>query len=143
MIDQEKIMVATGGPSHPNTVYYAYFNESNEDEPSEAKKSEIDPLIREPPNTFLKGDEEIALNPLEDGNELVLIPKVSEKPLESLDLILETFNMTVTNPLFDFKFEFTLNSDNPIFDIQSEESGESETETVMEEVQIHSSQSTA
>nr|GEY62501.1 hypothetical protein [Tanacetum cinerariifolium] len=34
-------------------------------------------------------------------------------------------------------------SNNPIFDIQNEESDESKTETIMEEVQIHSSQSTA
>ncbi|GKA77267.1 hypothetical protein Tco_0783728 [Tanacetum coccineum] len=73
--------------------------ESDEDEPSEADKSEIDPLIREPPNTFLMKDKEIALNPFEDGDELVPIPRISEKPLEPLDSISETFDMTVTNPL--------------------------------------------
>ncbi|GJW02856.1 hypothetical protein Tco_1561712 [Tanacetum coccineum] len=71
----------------------------------------------------------------------VPIPRVSEKPLDSLDPISKTFDMTITNPLFDFDFEFTLNSDNPIFDIQNEEHDESETETIMKEVQIHSSQS--
>ncbi|GKA34650.1 hypothetical protein Tco_0721079 [Tanacetum coccineum] len=77
-----------------------------------------------------------------DGNdkrtlrETLLPPlKVSEKPLDSLDLISKTFDITITNPLFDLYSEFTLNSDNPIFDIQNEESDESETETIMEEVQ--------
>ncbi|GKA26295.1 hypothetical protein Tco_0712404 [Tanacetum coccineum] len=56
--------------------------------------------------------------------------KVSEKPLDSLDLISETFDMTIINPLFDCNFEFTLNSDDPIFDIQNEESDEIETDTI-------------
>ncbi|GJV82914.1 hypothetical protein Tco_1522812 [Tanacetum coccineum] len=89
------------------------------------------------------GDEEIKLNSHEDIDDLVPIPRVSEKPLGSLDPISKTFNMTITNPLFDFGSEFTLNSDNPIFVIQNEESDEFETETIMEEVQIHSPQSTA
>ncbi|GJV96050.1 hypothetical protein Tco_1547627 [Tanacetum coccineum] len=127
------------GPGHPHTVYYAYSDESDEDEPSEAEKSKVDPLIRESMDTFLMGVEEIKLNSHEDIDDLVPIPKVSEKPLDSLDLISKTFDITITNPLFDFDSEFTLNSDNPIFDIQNEESDESETETIMEEVQIHSS----
>ncbi|GJZ93945.1 reverse transcriptase domain-containing protein [Tanacetum coccineum] len=114
-----------------------------EDEPSETKKSEIDPLIREALNTFLIGDEEIELNSHENIDDLVPIPRVSEKPLDYLDPISKTFDMTITNPLFDFDSEFTLNSDNPIFDIQNKESGESVTETIIEKVQIHSSQSTA
>ncbi|GJV69509.1 hypothetical protein Tco_1485018 [Tanacetum coccineum] len=63
--------------------------------------------------------------------------------LGSLDLISKTFDMNIPNPLFDFDSGFTLNSDNPIFDIQNEESDESETKTIMDEVKIHSSQSTA
>ncbi|GJT79884.1 hypothetical protein Tco_1054226 [Tanacetum coccineum] len=113
-----------------------------EDEPLEAKKSEIDPLIREPSDTFLMRGAKIKFNPLKDIDDPVPIPRVSEKPLGSLDSISETFDMTITNPLFDFDSKFTLNSDNPIFDIQNEESDESETETIMEEVQIYSSQST-
>ncbi|GJR32785.1 retrovirus-related pol polyprotein from transposon TNT 1-94 [Tanacetum coccineum] len=93
-----------------------------EDEPLEIKKSEIDPLIREPLNTFLIGDEEIKLNSHENIDDLVPIPRVSEKPLDSLDPILKTFDMTITNPLFDFDSEFTIYSDNPIFDIQNKES---------------------
>ncbi|GJT72255.1 hypothetical protein Tco_1031541 [Tanacetum coccineum] len=110
------------------------------DEPLEANKSKINPLIREPPNTFLMGDEEIKLNSHEDINDLVPIPRVSEKPLDSLDCISKIFDMTITDPLFDFDFEFTLNSDNPIFSIHNEESDESETETIIYEVQNHSPQ---
>ncbi|GJY77160.1 reverse transcriptase domain-containing protein [Tanacetum coccineum] len=33
------------GPGHPNTIEYTYSDESDEVEPSEADKSEIDPLI--------------------------------------------------------------------------------------------------
>ncbi|GKB74300.1 hypothetical protein Tco_0935712, partial [Tanacetum coccineum] len=78
-----------------------------------------------------------------NSQHLVPIPWESAKPLDSLDLFSKTFDMTIPNPLFDFDFEFTLNSDNPIFDIQNEESDESETKTIMDEVKIHSSQSTA
>nr|GEY46423.1 reverse transcriptase domain-containing protein [Tanacetum cinerariifolium] len=110
-----------------------------EDEPLEAKKSEIDPLTMEPSHTILIGDKEIKFNPLKDIDDPVPIPKVSEKPLDSLNSISETFKITITNPLFDIDSEFTLNSENPIFDIQNEESDESNTETIIEEVQIHSS----
>ncbi|GJY33084.1 hypothetical protein Tco_0417553 [Tanacetum coccineum] len=111
--------------------------------PLEANKSEINPLIKEPPNTFLMGDEEIELKSYEDIDDLVPIPRVSKKPLDSLDCISKTFDMTITDPLFDFNSEFTLNSDNPIFGIHNKESDESEMETIMDEVQNHSPQSTA
>ncbi|GJY60220.1 hypothetical protein Tco_0460877 [Tanacetum coccineum] len=113
------------------------------DDPSEAKNSEIDSLIKGPSNTFLMGDEDIKLNPPMDVDNLVPILRVSEKPLDSLDLILETSKTTITNPLFDFNSEFTLNLDNPIFDIQNKESDESETDTIIDEVKINSTQSTA
>nr|GEV65192.1 hypothetical protein [Tanacetum cinerariifolium] len=96
-----------------------------EDEPSEVKKSEIDPFIREPSDTFLMGDMEIKFNPLKDIDDPVPIPRVSEKPLDSLDPTSKTFNMTMTNPLSDFNSEFTLNSVDPVFDIQNEKSDES------------------
>nr|GEU30260.1 reverse transcriptase domain-containing protein [Tanacetum cinerariifolium] len=119
MIDQEKVMVATGGnimrktpqeaydlienmtqhyflievirkqiawisqnlqhqprPGHPNIVYYPYSDESDEDEPSEIDKSEIDPLIRESTDTFIMMYEEIELNSHDDIDDLVLIPRV-------------------------------------------------------------------
>ncbi|GKD47201.1 hypothetical protein Tco_1271846, partial [Tanacetum coccineum] len=116
---------------------------SDKDEALEADKSEIDPLINESTYTFLMGDEEIELNSHEDIDDLVPIPRVSEKPLDSLDPISNNFDMTITNPLFDFDYEFTLNSDNPIFDIQYEDSDESEMETIMDKVLIHNSKSAA
>ncbi|GJV29226.1 hypothetical protein Tco_1385674 [Tanacetum coccineum] len=89
-----------------------------EDEPSKAKKSEIDPLIREPSDTFLIGDKEIKFNPLKDIDDPVPIPRVSEKPLDSLDPIHKTFELYYHKILlFDFDSEFTLNSNDPIFDI--------------------------
>ncbi|GJR60479.1 reverse transcriptase domain-containing protein [Tanacetum coccineum] len=131
------------GPVHPNTFHYTYSDESDKDEPSKSKNSEINSLIREQSGTFLIGSKEIEFNPLKDINNLVPIPRVPEKPLDSLNYIFDHFDMTITNPLFDFDSEFTSNSDNPIFDIQNEDSDESEMETIMEEVKIHSSQSTA
>ncbi|GJR33961.1 hypothetical protein Tco_1209645 [Tanacetum coccineum] len=113
------------------------------DDPSEAKNSGIDSLIKGPSDTFLIGDEDIKLNPPMDVDNLVPIPRVSEKPLDSLDSILETSKTTITDPLLDFDSEFTLNSDNPILDIQNKESDEFKTKTIMDEMQINSTQSTA
>ncbi|GKB56633.1 hypothetical protein Tco_0912819 [Tanacetum coccineum] len=113
------------------------------DDPSEAKNSKIDSLIKGPSDTFLIGDENIKLNPPMDVDNLVPILRVSEKPLDLLDPTLETSKTTITDPLFDFDSEFTLNLDNPILDIQNKEGDESKMETIMDEVQINSTQSTA
>ncbi|GJZ94112.1 reverse transcriptase domain-containing protein [Tanacetum coccineum] len=86
------------------------------DEPSETERSEIYPLIGEPSDTFLIGDEEIKFITLKDIDDPVPIPR--------------------------FDSEYTLNYDNPIFDIKNEDSDESKIETIMDEVQINSSQST-
>nr|GEV74066.1 hypothetical protein [Tanacetum cinerariifolium] len=123
-----------GGPGHPHTVYYSDYDKSDEDEPSEAQKSKINPLIRKPFDAFLMGEKEIKFNPLKDIDDSIPILRVFVKPLDSLDLISKTFDMTITNPLFDFDYEFTLNSDNPIFDIKNKESDESKTETIIDEV---------
>nr|GEZ58438.1 hypothetical protein [Tanacetum cinerariifolium] len=45
-----------------------------EDEPLEAKNSEIDSLIKESTDTFLMGDTETKFNPHEDIDDLVPIP---------------------------------------------------------------------
>ncbi|GJY16027.1 reverse transcriptase domain-containing protein [Tanacetum coccineum] len=99
-------------PNIDNRIYDSegdilFLEKLLEDEPSEVKKSKIDPLIREPSDTLLMGDTEIKFNPLKDIDDFIPILKVSEKPLDSLDLILKTFDMTITNPLFDFDSEFT------------------------------------
>ncbi|GJY74886.1 reverse transcriptase domain-containing protein [Tanacetum coccineum] len=69
--------------------------------------------------------------------------RVSETPLDSFDSSLDSFDTTFTNPLFELNFEYPLNCDNLIFDIQNEGSDASEIETIMDEVQIDSLQSTA
>nr|GEX90430.1 RNA-directed DNA polymerase, eukaryota [Tanacetum cinerariifolium] len=51
-------------------------------EPSEAKNSEIDSLIRESTDTFLMEDTETKFNPHKDIDDLVPIPRVSKKPLD-------------------------------------------------------------
>nr|GEU51211.1 hypothetical protein [Tanacetum cinerariifolium] len=76
-------------------------------------------LETEKSDTFLIGDEGIKFNPLKDIYNPVLIPRVFETPMDFRDLISKTFDMTIPNPLFDFHSKFTLNSDNPIFDIQN------------------------
>ncbi|GJU79460.1 ribonuclease H-like domain-containing protein [Tanacetum coccineum] len=108
-------------------IYILILENLLKDDPSEAKNSEIDSLIKGPSDTFLIGDEDIKLNPPMDVDNLVPIPRVSENPLDSFDPILETSKTTITDPLFDFDSKFTLNSDNPILDIQNKESNEMET----------------
>ncbi|GJS34077.1 hypothetical protein Tco_0532459 [Tanacetum coccineum] len=87
-------------------------------------------------NNDPEGDISFLENLLKD--EPLEANKVSEKPLDSLDCISNTFNMTITDPLFDLDSEFTLNSDNPIFGIHNEESDESETETIMDKDSLRS-----
>ncbi|GJV70385.1 hypothetical protein Tco_1490380 [Tanacetum coccineum] len=103
------------------------------DEPSKADKSEIYTLIGEPPDTFLMEDEEIELNPFKDIDDSVPIPRVSVTPLDSLDSFFDSYDTSYTNPS-ELDSEYTLNYDNPIFNIQNEHSDEPETETIMDEV---------
>nr|GFA18166.1 hypothetical protein [Tanacetum cinerariifolium] len=117
-----------------------FFENLLKNDPSEAKSFEIDSLIKGPSYTVLIGDEDIDLNSPMNVDNFVPIPRVSEKPL---DLILETFKTTITDPLFDFDFEFALNSNNPILDFQNKESDEFNKETIMEDMQINSIQRTA
>ncbi|GJW58254.1 hypothetical protein Tco_0104985 [Tanacetum coccineum] len=137
--DVEVYYDTSTGPGHPHTIYYSNFDESDEDEPSEVEKSKINSLIRVPSDAFLIRDKEIKFNPLKDIDDPVPILRVYEKPLDSLDCISDTFDTTINNPLFDFDSEFTLNYENPIFDIRYEDSDESETETIMDEAHIHNS----
>ncbi|PWA59037.1 hypothetical protein CTI12_AA394370 [Artemisia annua] len=118
--------------------FKTFVHDDDDDEPLEEDK--IDPLIKESLDTLSMGDKEVEVNPLEEIDDLVPIPRVSEKHFDSFS---KTFDTTITNPLFDFDSEFTLNSDNQIFDIQNEDSDESDTKTIVDEVHIHSSQSTA
>ena len=121
------------GQGHPHISYFSDYDESDEDEPFETKNHEIEKSL----DTLSMGDKEVEVNPLKDIDDLVPIQRVSEKPSESIS---EKFITTFTNPLFDFNSEFTLISDNQIFDVESDES---DMETDMDEVHIDSSQSTA
>ncbi|GJS12453.1 hypothetical protein Tco_0406925 [Tanacetum coccineum] len=60
-----------------------------EDKPSEAKKSEIDPLIREPSDTFLMGDKEIKFNPLKGIDDPVPIPRNEESDESDTETIID------------------------------------------------------
>ncbi|GJR02270.1 hypothetical protein Tco_0525254 [Tanacetum coccineum] len=102
-------------------------------EPSEADKLEIYTLIGEPPDTFLMEDKEIELNPFKDIDDSVPIPRVSVTPLDSFDSFFDSYDTSYTNPS-ELDSEYTLNYDNPIFNIQNEHSDEPETETIMDEV---------
>ncbi|GJZ15972.1 hypothetical protein Tco_0551649 [Tanacetum coccineum] len=79
------------------------------------------------------GDEEIKFNLFKDIDDPVQILRVSETPLDSFDSSLDSFDTAFTNPLFELDSEYTLNYDNPIFDIQNKDSDASKTETIMDE----------
>nr|GEV63893.1 hypothetical protein [Tanacetum cinerariifolium] len=84
---------------------------------------------------LLKGNQ---FNPIKDIDDPVPIPRVSETPLDSFDSCLDSFDTAFTNPLFELDSEYTLNYDNPIFDVQNEDIDASEKETIIDEVQIDS-----
>ncbi|GJU40971.1 putative ribonuclease H-like domain-containing protein [Tanacetum coccineum] len=59
--------------------------------------------------------------------------KVSVTPLDSLDSFFDSYDTSYTNPS-ELDSEYTLNYDNPIFNIQNEHCDEHETETIMNEM---------
>ncbi|GJV04006.1 hypothetical protein Tco_1337575 [Tanacetum coccineum] len=117
------------------TTYCCWFNigAAGEGEPLEADKSEIYTLKGEPLDTFLMKDEEIKLNHLKDSDDSIPIPRVSVTPLDSLDSFFDSYDTSYTNPS-ELDSEYTLNYDNPIFNIQNEHCDEPKTETIMDEV---------
>ncbi|GJY49444.1 hypothetical protein Tco_0439400 [Tanacetum coccineum] len=77
------------------------------DEPSKADKSEIYTLIGEPPDTFLMEDEEIELNPFQDIDDSVPIPRIfniqnehSDEP-ETETIMDEVHSTPQIPPLFE------------------------------------------
>ncbi|WP_254554256.1 hypothetical protein, partial [Salmonella enterica] len=59
---------------------------------------------------------------MDDDRSLTSYPN---SPIENVDhFVPETFKATFTNPLFEFDSEFTLISENPLFDTQTEDSDE-------------------
>ncbi|GKC66941.1 reverse transcriptase domain-containing protein [Tanacetum coccineum] len=92
-------------------------------------------LKGEPPDTSLMEVEVIKLNPLKESDDSVPIPRVSVTPLNSFDSFFDSYDTSYTNPS-KLDSEYTLNYDNPIFNIQNEHSDKPETKTIMDEVHI-------
>nr|GFA42990.1 hypothetical protein [Tanacetum cinerariifolium] len=78
---------------------------------SDEEDMEIDLLTDEPLDTFLMGNMEIEFNLLEDIDDLVPIPMVSEEP----------FFTSIDNPLFIFNSDYALNFENLIFECECKE----------------------
>ncbi|GKC87955.1 hypothetical protein Tco_1148604, partial [Tanacetum coccineum] len=85
-------------------------------------------------NNDPEGDILFLENLLKDADDPVPILRVSETLLDSLDPILDSYDTSYTNLLFELDFEYTLDYDNPIFYIQNEHSDEPGTETIRDEV---------
>ncbi|GKA66457.1 hypothetical protein Tco_0766265 [Tanacetum coccineum] len=80
-------------------------------------------------DTFSTGDREIDFDPIRDIEELerlladdpVPIPRVLDEPLGHSDSISRSFDVTFSNPLFNFNDDYTLCYDNPLFDEEFED----------------------
>ncbi|GJV15477.1 hypothetical protein Tco_1360800 [Tanacetum coccineum] len=84
---------------------------------------------REHLDTLSTGDREINFNPIRDIEELeclladnpVPVPRVFDKPLGNSDSVPRPYDVTFSNPLFDFNDDYTLCYDNPLFDEEFED----------------------
>ncbi|GKC63657.1 hypothetical protein Tco_1096255 [Tanacetum coccineum] len=84
--------------------------------------------IREHLDTLLTGDREINFNPSRDIEELerlladdpIPVPRVFDEPLGD-DTKPRSYDVTFSNPLFDFNNDFILCNDNPLFDKEFED----------------------
>ncbi|GJT29373.1 hypothetical protein Tco_0909648 [Tanacetum coccineum] len=80
-------------------------------------KVDIDLPFGEHLDTLLTGDREIYFNHSDlETIDLVLDPRMFNVPLGNDDSISRYFDVTYSNPLFDFDDNFTLRIDNKIFD---------------------------
>ncbi|GJY24695.1 NAC domain-containing protein [Tanacetum coccineum] len=91
---------------------------------------DIDLPFGENLDTFSMGDRKIDFNPRDiETNDLIPIPRVFDEPLGNSDLVPRSYDVTFSNPLFDFNDDYTLCYDNPLFDEKFEDikipSGES------------------
>ncbi|GJV99507.1 NAC domain-containing protein [Tanacetum coccineum] len=90
---------------------------------------DIDLPLGEHLDTLTTGDREIDFNPSRDIEELerlladdpVPVPRVFDEPLGHSNSISRSFNVTFSNPLFDFNDDSTLCYDNPVFDEEFED----------------------
>nr|GFA09579.1 NAC domain-containing protein [Tanacetum cinerariifolium] len=80
-------------------------------------------------DTLSTGDREIDFNLSRDIEKLeclladdpVLVPRVFDEPLCNSDSVPRSYDVTFSNPLFDFNDDYTLCYDNPLFDKEFED----------------------
>nr|GEW34045.1 NAC domain-containing protein [Tanacetum cinerariifolium] len=93
------------------------------------EKLDIDLPLGEHLDTFSMGDREIDFNPSRDieelerllADDLVPVPRVFDKPLGNSYSVHRSYDVTFSNPLFDFNDDYTLCYDNPLFDEEYED----------------------
>nr|GEZ00410.1 NAC domain-containing protein [Tanacetum cinerariifolium] len=93
------------------------------------EKLDIDLPLGEHLDTLSTGDREINFNPSRDieelerllADDLVPVPRVFDEPLGNYDLVPRYYDVTFSNPLFDFNDDYTLCYDNPLFDEEFED----------------------
>ncbi|GKE75961.1 hypothetical protein Tco_1542081, partial [Tanacetum coccineum] len=94
------------------------------------EKLDIDLPLGEHLDTLSTGDREIDFNPIRDIKELERllvddpdpVPRVFDEPLGNSDSVPRSYDVTLSNPLFDFNDDYTLCYDNPLFDEEFEDS---------------------
>ncbi|GKD24797.1 hypothetical protein Tco_1231011 [Tanacetum coccineum] len=90
---------------------------------------DINLLLGEHLDTLSTGDREVDFNPSRDIEELerlladdsVPVLRMFDEPLGHSDSISRSYDVTFSNPLFDFNDDYTLCNDNPFFDEEFED----------------------
>jgi hypothetical protein len=89
------------------------------------EKLDIDLPFGEQIDTLSMGDREIDFKPSDieslPANDPVPIPRMSDEPLSNSNSMSRSFDVTISNPLFDFDDDFALRIDNKIFDDEFED----------------------
>ncbi|GKD13291.1 hypothetical protein Tco_1197698 [Tanacetum coccineum] len=93
------------------------------------EKLDIDLPLGDHLDTLSTGDREVDFNPSRDIEELecllvdypVPVPMVFDEPLGNFNSLSRSYDVTFSNPLFDFNDDFTLCNDNPLFDKEFED----------------------
>ncbi|GJT63528.1 hypothetical protein Tco_1007061 [Tanacetum coccineum] len=106
-----------------------------ERENDEFIKSSVDDLVPIPRDSEVTSvyddlERRIDFNPRDiETNDLIPVPWVFDEPLGNSDSVPRSYDVTFSNPLFDFNDDYTLCYDNPLFDEEFEDikipSGES------------------
>ncbi|GJZ27992.1 hypothetical protein Tco_0572639 [Tanacetum coccineum] len=86
------------------------------------RKVDIDLPFGEHLDTLSTGDREIDFNPRDiETNDLIPVLRVFDEPLCNSDSVPKSYDVTFSNPLFDFNDDYTLCYDNPLFDEEFED----------------------